>query len=118
MDKVISKIFAIVFAIIACSICYRVFIYKAPVEEKITINEEFTITTGETYAVKGFPESSFKITKIGASLTGYILDYEFKINGNIYNNLNISNSEFELEVISSNYKNEATILITKKEVLE
>lgn len=101
--------------IIGGTLIYRNFIYKPTLEEKITINEEFEITTEQIYKIKDIDNSSFKITKIGASLSGYFIDYNLKIENKTYNKDNIEESDYRVNLVSSDYKTKANFIIQKKD---
>lgn len=115
MKNSVLYITIIFILIIAGTLVYKNLIYKPVLEEKITINEEFEITTEQIYKIKDVDDSSFKITKIGASLSGYFIDYNLKIGNNTYNKDNIEKSNYIVNLISSDYKTKANFIIQKKD---
>lgn len=115
MDKIVQKIFILFIFIITCSLIYRFFIYKTPIKENIELGQVFEINTKEIYSIKGIKNTEFKITSIGASMNGYILNYSFKIDNKEYNKNNIDESEYIITMVQSDYKTKANFIITKKE---
>jgi hypothetical protein len=116
MKNPVTYIFILFILIIAGTLLYRNYIQKPVYEEKITLNEEFEISTTEIFSIKGKEKSSFKIAKIGASLSGYYIDYELNIDNKKFNKDNINESDYLVKIISSDYKTKAKFIIeTKKD---
>lgn len=114
MDKTILKILIIFTVVITSGLIYRFGFYTQPIEHSIVLNEEFTLNVGDKLGLKDDKNSSIEITRIGASLEGYVFDYLFKIDGKEYNKNNINESKYEVKLISSDYKTQAKLLIIKK----